>query len=103
MSCSVGHRCGSDLVLLWLWRRPAATGRIRPLAWEPPSAAEAAQDMAKRHPQKKKRRRRNAVLIHATTWMNLKNILLSERSQTKKATDCMNVYEIFIIDEPIET
>ena len=26
--------------------------------------------------------RRNQVLIHATTWMNPKNIMLSERSQT---------------------
>ena len=23
MSCGVGRRCGSDLELLWLWRRPA--------------------------------------------------------------------------------
>ena len=22
MSCGVGHRCGLDLVWLWLWRRP---------------------------------------------------------------------------------
>ena len=29
-------RCGSDLVLLWLWCRQAAAPRIRPLAWEPP-------------------------------------------------------------------
>ena len=28
MSCGVGHRCGSDLVLPWLWHRPAATGPI---------------------------------------------------------------------------
>ena len=28
-----------DLVLLWLWRRPAATARIRPLAWELPYAS----------------------------------------------------------------
>ena len=27
-----------DLVLLWLWCRPAATTLIRPLAWEPPYA-----------------------------------------------------------------
>ena len=26
------------LVLLWLWRRAAATAPIRPLAWEPPCA-----------------------------------------------------------------
>ena len=28
--------------------------------------------------------RRNEVLIPATTWMNLGNIMLSERSQTQK-------------------
>ena len=38
MSCGAGHRCGSDLALLWLWHRPAATALIRPLAWEPPYA-----------------------------------------------------------------
>ena len=31
-----------DLALLWLWRRPAATALIRPLAWEPPYASGAA-------------------------------------------------------------
>ena len=34
MSCGVGHRRGSDLVLLWLWCRPAVTAPIGPLAWE---------------------------------------------------------------------
>ena len=34
VSCDVGRRRCSDLVLLWLWRRPAATAPIRPLAWE---------------------------------------------------------------------
>ena len=38
MSCGVGHRCGSDLTLLWLWYRLAAVALIRPLAWEPPYA-----------------------------------------------------------------
>ena len=36
MSCGVGHRYGSNLALLRLWHRLAATGLIRPLAWEPP-------------------------------------------------------------------
>ena len=36
MSCGVGRRHGSDPVLLWLWRSPAA---IATLAWEPPYAA----------------------------------------------------------------
>ena len=39
MNCGVGCRRGSDPALLWLWRRPAATAPIRPLAWEPPYAA----------------------------------------------------------------
>ena len=42
MSCGVGHRRGSDLALLWLWCRPAAIAPIRPLAWEPPYAADVA-------------------------------------------------------------
>ena len=42
MSCGVGRRQGSDLVLLWLWCRPAATALIGPLAWEPPYAMGAA-------------------------------------------------------------
>ena len=40
-----------DPALLWLWRRPAATAPIRPLAWEPPCAAVAAP---KRQKKKKK-------------------------------------------------
>ena len=34
MNCGVGHRCGSDPTLLWLWCRPAAIALIGPLAWE---------------------------------------------------------------------
>ena len=34
MSYGVGHRCGSDVVLLWLWRRPTATAPIGTEAWE---------------------------------------------------------------------
>ena len=37
MSCDVGHRRGSDLVL-WLWCRLAAAALIQPLAWERPYA-----------------------------------------------------------------
>ena len=39
MSCSVGHKHGLELALLWLWRRTAAISPIQPLAWEPPYAA----------------------------------------------------------------
>ena len=39
MSCGVGRRCSSNLALLWLWCRPAASAPIWPLAWEPPYVA----------------------------------------------------------------
>ena len=38
--------CSSDLALLWC--RPVATAPIRPLAWEPPYAVGAAEEIAKR-------------------------------------------------------
>ena len=52
MSCGVGHRHGSDLALLWLWHRSAATAPTGPLAWEPPYAAGVA--LKKRQEKKKK-------------------------------------------------
>ena len=47
--------------LLWLWCRPVATALIGPLAWEPPYAAGAAQEIAtttttKRQKTKKKKK-----------------------------------------------
>ena len=47
VSCGVGRRHGLDPALLWLWRSPAATAPIRPLAWEPPYAAAAALEKTK--------------------------------------------------------
>src|SRR5512145_2851458 len=58
MSCGVGCRRGSDPALLWLWRRPAATAPIRPLAWEPPYIVGAAQETAKRQKKKKKKKKK---------------------------------------------
>ena len=58
MSCGVGHRCGSDLAVLWLWCRPAVTALIGPLAWEPPCAMVAA---LKRQKKKKKKKRFSVV------------------------------------------
>ena len=48
MSCGIGSRLGSDPALLWLWRRPATTAPIGPLARESPYAAGAALEKAKR-------------------------------------------------------
>jgi len=61
VSCGVGRRRGSDPALLWLWCRLAATAPIRPLAWEPPYAAGAAKEMAKRQ---KKTKNKNKKLQH---------------------------------------
>ena len=55
MSYGAGCTHSSDLVLLWLWYRVAARALIRPLAWEPPYATDAA---LKR--QKKKKKKRNS-------------------------------------------
>ena len=54
MSCGVGHRCGSDLALLWLWCRQAAIAQIQPLAWEPPNATGMALKKKKKKDKKKK-------------------------------------------------
>ena len=59
MSCGVGHRRDSDLVLLWLWRRPAAAGLIRPLAWEPPYAVGAALKRQKDKEKKKEKKNKH--------------------------------------------
>ena len=48
MSC----RCSLDLVLLWLWCRPAAIAPIGLLPWEPPYAAGVALEKAKKEKKK---------------------------------------------------
>ena len=60
---SVGRRCSSDPELLWLSRRLVATAPIRPLAWEPPSAAGAALEKAKRQKKKKSESQKNLSLV----------------------------------------
>ena len=52
LSCGVGCRCGSDLALLWLQHRLAATAPIRPLAWEPPCAVGVALKSKKKKKKK---------------------------------------------------
>ena len=54
MSCGVGCRHGSDLVLVWLWYRLVAVARIRSLAWEPPYVMVAALKRLKRPKKEKK-------------------------------------------------
>ena len=55
MSCNVGHRCGSDPTVLWLWCRLAAAAPIQPPAWEPPYAVSTALKITKKKKKKKKK------------------------------------------------
>ena len=52
MSCDVGRRCGSDPMVLRLWRRPAAVALIQPLAGELPYATSAALKSKKKKKKK---------------------------------------------------
>lgn len=36
--------------------------------------------------------KRSKLLTHAVSWMNLKNIMLGERSQTQETTRCDSVF-----------
>ena len=66
MSCDAGCRRGSDPPLLWLCHRPAATARIRPLAWDPPYAACVA---LKRQKKKKKYFYKNLVMLRVFKYL----------------------------------
>ena len=61
MISRVGCRCGSDLVLLWLWCRPAAIAPIQPLALEPLYAA----SLALKRKKKKKKKESGTVTAMA--------------------------------------
>ena len=58
MSCGVGHRHGSDPLLLWLWCRLVAAAPVQPLAWELPYAVGVALKSKKRKKKKKKKKYR---------------------------------------------
>ena len=52
-----------DLVLLWLWHRPAATAPIRPLAWELPYAEGVAIK------KKKEKRKKDCCKDQKKSWL----------------------------------
>ena len=67
-SChGVGHRCGLNLALLWLWCRLAETAPIRPLAWEPLYAVGVA---LKRQKDRKKKKERKVMTNAAMMTLN---------------------------------
>ena len=74
MSCGAGHRCGSDLVLLWLWHRLAATALIRPLAWETPYATDVALKRQITEKTEKKKKKKNLVKFQSPVLIVLKGM-----------------------------
>ena len=62
MSCGVGRSHGSDPMMLWLWCRPVAAVPIRPLAWEPPYATNAALK------KKQERKKEEKLLAQIPRW-----------------------------------
>ena len=54
-------------MLLWLWRRPAATAPIQPLAWEPPYATGSGPRKSKKDKKKKKKKKEEEEYIHMAT------------------------------------
>ena len=66
MSCGVGRRCSSDmvLVLLWLCCSLAAVALILPLAWEP----QYAMGVALKRQKKKKRQKERFAKCEGWKW-----------------------------------
>ena len=81
--------------LLWLWLRPVATAPIQPLAWEPPYAEGAAQEIATTTTKDKKTKKKfffnkkNEILPFTARWMDLDGIMLSEINLTEKDEYCI--------------
>ena len=68
MSCGVGRsrRCGSDLVWLWLWCRPAVND---PLSWEHPYAT----GVALKSKEKKKKKFEKIFVADLNKFLHLQN------------------------------
>ena len=69
MSCGVGCRRSLDPALLWLWHMQVATALIQPLAWEPPYATGAVQEMEKK--KDKLWNERKSIFSHSVTIKEL--------------------------------
>ena len=68
MSCGVGHRCGSESTLLWLWHRPEATVPIGLLVQKPPYAAGAT---LRRQKGKKKKKIKELMSDWKQNFLNI--------------------------------
>ena len=78
MSYDISRRHGSDLALLWLWRRPVATTLIQSLAWEFPYATGAVLKRQKKKKKKKKKKEREREMV---SWKFKKKIISFGRKE----------------------
>ena len=72
MSSGVGRRCGWDLALLWLWRKPVATALIPRLDWEFPYPAGGALKRQKKKKDKKRKKENHAIGLTGFLISNIK-------------------------------
>ena len=83
MSCGIGSIYSSDLMLLWLWYKLAATSPIRPPAWELPYAMGVA---LKRH-----------IYIHINIkWSHLIRCFEIPVSSNNWTRNCLDVIDCYI-------
>ena len=74
--CGVGCRRGLDLALLWLWCSLVASAPIRPLAWEPPCAAEHGLKKTRGKKKKKVNIRKSSNCIDENKIVSKGNIFI---------------------------
>ena len=103
MSCGVGRKRGSDPALLWLWRRLAATAPIGPLAWEPPYATSAAQEMAKRQKNKKQKTNKQKNTPRATLHTGIRDPNFPALKSKPEAVLMSNVTDLYLGSQSSKT
>ena len=73
----MGHRCGSDLVLLCLWYRPATAGLIYPIDQERPYAGDVAI-------KRKKKKEQDKIFAKYRSDKGLISIVYKESTQLRE-------------------
>ena len=89
----MGCRRGLDPVLLWLWRKPAATAPSGPLAWKPSYATGAALEKAKRQKRKRKEKKKKKKEGNVLKWHTVPNMILTQnKTLLTKIMVIVNMY-----------
>lgn len=95
MSCGVGCRRGSDLVLLWLWRRLAAVALTGPLAWEP--------SLCHKYGPRKREREKERLTDQVVDIPGPEEITIKHWEQTAKTTMHMGLGQEWLLSMTCHT